>query len=47
MVRPQNVCTSLGWMGVWRNHGGAGPYFFDLDAWEQAIAASVRALATP
>ena len=28
-------------------HGGAGPHFFDLDAWEQAIAASVRALATP
>src|SRR6266508_4142290 len=27
--------------------GGAGPHFFDLDAWEQAIAASVRALAAP
>lgn len=22
-------------------HGGAGPHFFDLDAWEQAIAASL------
>ena len=28
-------------------HGGAGPHFFDLEAWEQAIAASVRALAAP
>jgi hypothetical protein len=28
-------------------HGGAGPHFFDLDAWEQAIAASVRTLTTP
>jgi hypothetical protein len=28
-------------------HGGAGPHFFDLDAWEHAIAASVRAVATP
>ena len=28
-------------------HGGAGPHFFDLDTWEQAIAASVRALAAP
>ena len=28
-------------------HGGAGPHFFDLEAWEQAIAASVHALATP
>ena len=27
--------------------GGAGPHFFDLDAWEQAIAAGVRALAAP
>lgn len=27
--------------------GGAGPHFFDLDTWEQAIAASVRAVATP
>jgi hypothetical protein len=27
--------------------GGAGPHFFDLEAWEQTIAASVRALATP
>jgi hypothetical protein len=26
-------------------HGGAGPHFFDLDAWEHAIAASVSALA--
>lgn len=26
-------------------HGGAGPHFFDLDAWEQAIAASVNTLA--
>ncbi|ETX07445.1 MAG: hypothetical protein ETSY2_11155 [Candidatus Entotheonella gemina] len=24
-------------------HGGAGPHFFDLDAWEQAIKASVAA----
>jgi hypothetical protein len=24
--------------------GGAGPHFFDLEAWRQAIAASVRAL---
>ena len=24
-------------------HGGAGPHFFDLDAWEEAIAASVQA----
>lgn len=22
-------------------HGGAGPHFFDLDAWEQAIATNV------
>ena len=28
-------------------HGGAGPHFFDLDAWKQAIAVSVRALAAP
>jgi hypothetical protein len=28
-------------------HGGAGPHVFDLDAWEQAIAASVRTLTTP
>ena len=28
-------------------HGGAGPHFFDLEAWEQAIAASVHALAAP
>ena len=28
-------------------HRGAGPHFFDLETWEQAIAASVRALATP
>jgi hypothetical protein len=28
-------------------HGGAGPHFFDLDAWEQAVAASVRTLTTP
>jgi Iodothyronine deiodinase len=28
-------------------HGGAGPHFFDLEAWEEAIAASVRALAAP
>ena len=27
--------------------GGTGPHFFDLDAWEQAIAASVPALRTP
>ena len=27
--------------------GGAGPHFFDLEAWEQAIAASVRALVAP
>lgn len=27
--------------------GGAGPHFFDLEAWEQAIATSVRAVATP
>ncbi len=26
-------------------HGGAGPHFFDFDTWEQAIAASVRAVA--
>lgn len=25
-------------------HGGAGPHFFDLDTWEQAIAASVQAV---
>ncbi len=25
------------------HHGGAGPHFFDLDAWEQAIEASVAA----
>ena len=24
-------------------HGGAGPHFFDLDAWERAIEASVAA----
>jgi hypothetical protein len=28
-------------------HGGTGPHFFDLEAWEQAIAASVRTLTTP
>jgi hypothetical protein len=28
-------------------HGGAGPHFFDLEAWEQAIAANVRAVAAP
>jgi hypothetical protein len=28
-------------------HGGAGPHFFDLEAWEQAIAASARALVAP
>ena len=28
-------------------HEGAGPHFFDLEAWEQAMAASVRALAAP
>jgi hypothetical protein len=28
-------------------HGGAGPHLFDLEAWEQAIAASVHALAAP
>jgi hypothetical protein len=28
-------------------HGGARPHFFDLEAWEQAIAASVRAVAAP
>jgi len=28
-------------------HGGAGPQFFDLEAWERAIAASVRALVAP
>ena len=27
--------------------GGAGPHFFDLEAWEQAIAASVRAVVVP
>ena len=27
--------------------GGAGPHFFDLAAWEQAIAASVRAVVAP
>ena len=26
-------------------HGGAGPHFFDLEAWEQAIAASVHPVA--
>jgi hypothetical protein len=26
-------------------HGGAGPHFFDLEVWEQAIAASVRPVA--
>ena len=26
---------------------GAGPHFFDLAAWEQAIAASVRAVVAP
>lgn len=26
-------------------HGGAGPHFFDLDAWEHAIAASVSTTA--
>ena len=25
-------------------HGGAGPYFFDLDTWVQAIATSVQAV---
>lgn len=28
-------------------HGGAGPHFFDLDEWERAIAASVRAKVEP
>ena len=28
-------------------HGGAGPHFFDLEAWEQAIAASVHAWGPP
>ena len=27
--------------------GGAGPHFFDLEAWKQAIATSVRALVAP
>ncbi len=28
-------------------HGGAGPHFFDLDAWERAIEASVTAGVSP
>jgi hypothetical protein len=28
-------------------HGGAGPHFFDLDAWEHAIEASVTSVAHP
>jgi hypothetical protein len=28
-------------------HGSAGPHFFDLTAWDQAIAARVHALETP
>lgn len=28
-------------------HGGAGPHFFDLDEWEDAIAATVKALSAP
>ena len=27
-------------------HGGAGPHFFDLDEWEQAIQACVASVAT-
>ena len=27
--------------------GGAGPHFFDLETWEQAIAACVQAFAAP
>jgi hypothetical protein len=28
-------------------HGGVGPHFFDLDEWEHAIAATVKALSAP